>query len=822
MRTDSLRIIESGDGTLDELPVVSLSENERSENAISFTPSLLTSNRDVFMNTASFHFNIVRFRMRGYDAQWSSAFINGMPVNNPADGNIPWAYWTGLNDVTRNTQMVLALRAGDMDFGNIGTTVSMDMRAYKQREQTQFSYSLSNRSYSQRWMFSSSRGFNKKGWAYSISGSFRYAGEGYVPGTSYRGGSYYLGIDHKIKNGAVLSLVFFGAATENGRQSPVLEEIKSLAGTPRYNAYWGYQSGKKRNANMGRSHVPVLIMNYERQLDNHSSLLLSVGGMAGARSATALDWYNAPDPRPDYYRYLPSYQKDSVLKSAVANEISGDLSRLQVNWSQLYEINRNSFEATYDADGITGNTVRGKRSHYIIEERITGTRRLAMNMVYSNATAPGLGFTTGASLEWQQLHHYKKIDDLLGGEYYVDWNQFAEGNATVIQNDLNRPNRILHQGDEYGHNYAVTTTLAKVWAQWVIRKKKTDLFIAGKVIYTNYFRDGKVQTGLFPYNSLGRSRLHEYTNHALKAGITYKINGRKYLYFHASILSSAPFFDNVFVSPRTNDTEQENITSETIQTLEAGYIWNAPSVKMRFTGYFTKFSGGMNMLTFYHDGYRSFVNYALSGIDKLHFGGEYGAEMKLNSQFTLQLAAAVGRYYFANRQQVTVSADNDAYVAERGLIFSKNFRIAGSPQEAYSLGLSYQSSGAFYCNLSANYFRQQWLEFNPIRRTHSVLRNLAPGSEQWKSFIEQIVLPDQSSVDFSAGTSLRVKPGRSKKRHTLFCNLSISNLLDNRDIISGGYEQLRYDAVNNDVKKFPPKFFHAMGFNYSLNISMRW
>ncbi len=815
---DSLRVIESKDRLLNELPVVALNETEKSEDAIAYVPSLLGANRDVFMTTASFHFSIVRFRTRGYDSEWSNTLVNGIPMNNPEDGNTPWAYWGGLNDVTKNVQMVQGLRAGEMDFGNMGNTVSIDMRAFKQWAQTQFGYAVSNRSYTHRLMVSHSKGFNRRGWAWSVSGSLRYASAGYVPGTFYRGVAYYAAIDKKINENNLLSLVVFGSAVQNGKQSPVLQESADLFGTHYYNAYWGYQAGKKRNANTGSTHVPVMILTYDHRFNNHSSVFVSFAGVAGRKSATALDWYNAADPRPDYYRYLPSYQRDSLLRDKITETYKQNPSLQQINWNKLYDINKQSYTITSDANGVSGISIGGLRSHYILEERITGIRRFVLNSVYTAMIREGMSFMAGGSVQWQQLHYYKKINDLLGGEYYVDWNQFAEGDASVLQNDLNRPNRILRKGDEYGYNYRILTGMAKVWAQVTVTKKKIDLFAAAKFTYTCYLRDGLVRTGLFPDNSFGRSVLYEFPDPAFKIGVTYKINGRKYLYLHVGMLSRAPYSDNVFISPRTRDTEQENIRSEKVMGAEAGYIYNSPAIKLRWSGYVTRFTGGMNVLTFYHDVYRNFVNYGLTGINKLQFGTELGADIKLSPRFTIQAAAAIGRYYYTDRQVVAVSADNDAYITERGLIYAKNFRVAGTPQEAYAIGVAYQSVGSFYANITASYFRQQWLEFNPLRRTYPALAGIVPGTGQWEEVIQQTLLPDQYSVDLAAGASIRPKLG-GKTRKTILFFVSINNLLNKQDIISGGYEQLRFDAANPG--KFPPKFFYAMGLNFSVNCTLR-
>ncbi|MEO8174456.1 MAG: TonB-dependent receptor [Sediminibacterium sp.] len=808
-----------------DMPVIAMNESERSENNTPFLPSILYANRDVFMSVAGFHFSVARFRMRGYDGELFSTQINGMHMNNLDDGNTQWSLWNGLNDVTRNSQVVLGLRPGEQAFGNVGNMVSMDLRASKQRTQTQFSYSFANRSYTHRWMFTKSTAVTKKGWALSYSGSWRIADEGNTPGTYYKGASYFIAIDKRLREDHLLSLIFFGNLTENGKQGPVLEESVNMFGYD-YNPYWGYQSGQKRNANVGRGHQPVLLLTDEHRINNNTTLVTTVGCVTGKKSSTAMDWYKAPDPRADYYRYLPSYQTDEMLRLSVTEAIKNNSRLRQVNWDHLYEVNENSYETLQDVDGIAGNSFAGLRAHYLLEERVTGVRRLDIQSVYNTRLTNELVFSGGGSVQIQQTHYYKKINDLLGAEYSVDWNQFAErdfpDNAVAIQNDLDHPNRVIKTGDVYGYDYKVNSNKISAWAQITGTRKKIDFFSAIELSYTNYLRDGKMRNGLFPLNSLGRSEMNEFNNYFLKGGVTYKINGRKYLYLHGAVMSKPPLFDNVFISPRTRDTRQENIQNEKIKTMEAGYVVNAPRIKMRLSVYATAFADGMNILTFYHDAYGNFVNYALSGIDKLHYGSEFGMEYKLTNRFTVAAAASVGRYYYNSRQQVSVSADNDAYVLERALIYSQNFRVGGTPQEAYGSGISYQSqSGSFYLNLTGNYFRQQWLDFNPLRRTYAALENVVEGSEQWNRIISQTQLPAQYTVDLSGGANARIKLFRAKYKQTLVCNVSINNLLNKQDIISGGYEQLRFDTDTKNTAKFPPKYFYASGLNFSINCSLR-
>ena len=807
----------------DELPSIGFNENERIPSSYAL-PSLLTANRDVLLTMAGFHFNISRFRLRGYDASAFVTEMNGIPMNNPEDGITQWGLWGGLNDVTKNSQTSLGLRAADYSFGNTGSSNAIDIRASKQRVQTQIGYTFSNRSFSHRWIFTHSSGFNKKGWAYSVSGNFRFASEGYTPGTFYEGKSYFIGIDRKINHQHLFSFSIFGAPLVTGRQSPVLEESVQLAGTGYYNAYWGYQSGKKRNANIRSANQPVMILRYDHEIDNHTVWTTSIGYISGKRSDTGLDWYKAADPRPDYYRYLPSYQTDTSLGALLKETILANKNLLQVNWHHLYEVNRNSHAAIADVDGIPGNNMLGKRAHYIVEERISALRRFAINSVYHSLVSDGISFAGGISFQLQTTHQYKKVNDLLGADFYVDWNQFAErdfpDNTIAIQNDLHRPNRLLFRGDIFGYDYRVHTLVTKSWAQVAVSRRKVDYFISGEIAYTNYCREGRVTNGLFPDNSFGRSALNEFTGYAAKAGITYKINGRKYLFLHSGYFVKAPLFDNVFISPKTSDHRQEAIRAEKIFSLESGYTWNAPAVKLRMSGYLTLFSDRMNISSFYHDAYGNFVNYALSGIDKIHFGFESGADIRLSEKLSFSVAVAAGRYYYSNRQQLTVTADNNASVIDRGLIYIKNFRVGGTPQEAYGAGIHYQAGG-FYCNLSASYFRQQWLDFNPMRRTYDALQGVSPATDQWRSITAQMLLPEQYSMDLSAGSSIKVKLFSAKHRQLLLLNASIYNLLNNQQIISGGYEQLRFDAATKNIARFPPKFFYAMGLNFSFSLNLR-
>lgn len=827
--SDSTLVSDLKDNLLDNIPVVSLDENDLNDASSQNVSSVLTAGRDPYFNAASFNFNAVRFRIRGYDADMFSTYMNGIPMDNLDNGFTPWGLWGGLNDVMRNRDLSLGLRPNTFAFGDIGSTTNIDARASKQRKQTSVGYAISNRNYDHRMNLTHSTGLSKTGWAFTAAGSRRFADEGYIPGTYYNSNSYYLAVDKRFNNKNMLSLAVFGAPTENGRQGSSIVESQDLAGDHYYNPAWGYQNGKKRNANVGKTHQPYIILTHDLRFNNNTSLSTAFGYSFGERSGTGIDWYNAADPRPDYYRYLPSYQEDPNMAAQVAEKWRTDPSVRQINWDRFYDANRSSFETVKDVNGIIGNNVSGRRSHYIIEDRVINTNRISFNSVINTRVGDHIDITGGVVYQMQNNNYFKRVEDLLGGEFYVDLNQFAErdfpSNTTANQNNIDKPNRILKVGDKFGYDYDINIQKASSFVQSVLKFNKFDVFGAIEYSRTSFFRKGNVKNGLYPENSFGKSTANNFNNYAFKGGATYKMNGRNYFYVNGSVMTRAPLFDNAYISPRTRDALQDGISSERIQSIEYGYIHTSPNLKLRASGYYTRFKNGFNVISGYSDEFNTFVNYALSNIDKNHFGGEFGIEYRLTPTLTFNGAAGIGRYYFSSRQNMNVTVDNTNKVISSGVVNSKNFKIASTPHEAYTAGLSYRSPNFWFVTLSANYFDQMFLEFNPLRRITNAIDGLDITKPddfiKYRDIVYQTDWKSQYTIDFFGGYSWRLPKSLSiADRSFIAFNVGVNNITNNKNIITGGFEQLRID--NEDVNKFPPKLFYAYGINYFASVTYRF
>ena len=814
-------------GQQDNLPTISLSENDLQDSPNSTVAGVLSAARDPYMAATAFNFSAGRFRNRGYDNE-NLTLMNGIPVEDLSSSRTLFGTWAGLNDVTRSREATYGLNPSNYTYGSLDGSFNIDARASKQRKQFAISYANSNRTYDHRLMASYGTGLLKGGWAFSASLSRRSGDEGYVPGTFTDGWSWFASVEKRISTDHSLSLTHFGANTMTGRANPAIQEAYDLTGSNYYNPNWGYQNGEVRNARVARQQNPLTILSHEWRISSKAELETSIGYQYGTNALSGFDWFNAPDPRPDYYRNLPSYITDPAAAAIVADRWRTDQSVSQVNWERIYNTNQSSFDSVQNANGVDGLTVFGKRSRYIIEERVTDSKRFTVNSTYNQVVNDHLVISAGVLYQFQESDNYKRVKDLLGGEFYVDLNQWAQldfpDSVEAIQNNLDTPNRILKEGDRFGYSYLTTVTKTTGWAQAQFKFDRIDFFLAGRVDATKFFRTGKYRNGIFSENSLGDSEKQNFSTGGVKGGVTYKLNGRNYFFANAALESRAPLFENVFVSPRTRNDIIPDLVNEKISSFEVGYLLRAPKAKIRTTLFYTQFNDGYNTLSFWHEDFRTLVNYTLSNIDRRHIGLEFGTDVNLGKGLSANLAASIGQYYYTDRMSAVITQDNNAAVlAENETIYSKNFYFANGPQSAFSAGLYYRAKKFWSVSLTGNVFANNYVDFNPARRTVAGVDLLEDGPVR-ENIIDQQKADAQFTLDMFANKSWRVSDLINGFRRNTFLvlNLGISNILDNQEMIVTGFEQLRFDYTDKNPNKFPPRYYYGFGRTYFASIIVRF
>ena len=110
------------------------------------------------------------------------------------------------------------------------------------------------------------------------------------------------------------------------------------------------------------------------------------------------------------------------------------------------------------------NSITGNRSKYIIEEYRLDPRHFGLNSFGKYQLKENQQINFGLHVSRYMSKNYRLMNDLLGGDYWVDIDQFAEQDfedPNLAQNDLQEINRVVYNGDIFGYNYNIHFVASK-------------------------------------------------------------------------------------------------------------------------------------------------------------------------------------------------------------------------------------------------------------------------------------------------------------------------------------------------------------------------
>ncbi|MBU2995684.1 TonB-dependent receptor [Cellulophaga baltica] len=796
--------------------LITLTDAELHDDEVSSNSAgLLQATRDIFLNKAAFDFGQAFFRVRGYDSKQSKVLINGTEMNKFYDGRPQWNNWGGLNDVTRNQQFTNGLQASVYSFGGVLGVTNIDTRPSKMRSGLRLSSSASNRTYGARIMATYTAPISKKGLAYSISGSRRWSKEGYISGTLYDAYSFFGALEYKINDKNSFLFTSMLASNRRGRSSAITEEVFNLVGN-KYNPYWGIQNGKIRNSRERKIAEPIVMFNHFFETDK-LTLTTGVSYQTGENTRSRLGYYDAPNPDPTYYRYLPSFYLNSSLG---ANFLSANTAKVgfiknpQLNWNHIYTANSR------------------EKAAYVLYDDVIKDTKTSLSTVGNFTFNNQISLDFGLSYRKLKSKNYALINDLLGADYHEDIDTFSN-TLNDINSEINKT-----ENDIFNYNYTIRSNENNAFVQFKYELNKWKVFLSVNYKNTNHQRDGLYQNERFIDNSLGKSDKIKFSDYGIKTGLTYKLNGRNWLQANGAILNLAPTLQNVFINPRENNLTVPDLTSEKITTIDASYFLRFPKLTGRFTSFYTRFQNTTDINFFFVDtGVGSdFVQEVLTGLDKLHMGTELGLEYQLSPAVQLTAVAAVGKYVYANNPSVTINFDTSG--AEEDLINLegaialgeakiKDYKLAQGPQKAFALGINYRDPKYWWAGLTANYLANNYANISTITRTRSFYIDPETGQNFADATEENVnaLLAQKSLDNFYL---LNVVGGKSWLKNGKYISVfaSVSNVFD-AVFRTGGYEQSRngnYGQLKQDNlsgrPSFAPKYWYGYGRTYFLNFSI--
>ena len=810
----------------------------------------IVAKNDPFLNEVGFRFSPMRFRVRAYDNRYAQTYMNGLLLNDVEMGRFNYASLGGLNDATRNREGVDAYDFANFGVVGIGGGQSYNTRASQFAAGNKLSFSAANRNYVGRVLFTHASGLNENGWAYAASVGYRGATRGYIEGTFYNSAAYFFAVEKRFNTNHALSLLTYGAPTERGQQGASTEEAYWLANSHYYNPNWGYQNGKVRNSRVVNAFSPTTLLTWDWENDKHTSrLTTSLGHTYNMYSSTAIGWNgNAADPRPDYYKNLPSsvgnVWKDSRAASATSehnvedeaflydqwqllhNRWTSSKAARQMNWDEMYFVNQQQ------------NALGGDALYYQ-ERRHNDQNVLALSSTFNHTLDSRQKVALGVQLNSTQGMHYKTMADLLGGTRYIDIDKFAVNDygaqSPEAQNDLRQPNRQIKKGDRFGYDYNINVRKANLWGQYQYTTLHWTLHLSGNLESTTMGRDGFMENGRYQNNSYGKSGLAQFVSGGGKAEIAYSLTRNHRFALGLGANSQAPLARNAFVAPRAQNNFVDHLTNEDIYDADLSYAFRFGDVVGKVSGYYARFGRQVEQSAFYNDQRSTFTYLTMSGVSKVHYGLETAIDWQATSRLSFLLLASVGDARYTNNPfaQVSYEGMNPAELQKLNAVvnpvtkqpmplrvIAKNMRVGSTPLTALSFGAKY-SLGQWFFEASANYYDRVYVDFSPYRRLNSTYAGdghfyTATGTDAAgrSSFdvaqdevkqnggilfdakgneVESFAAAQEKfrggwMIDASIGRFIRLKRGRS-----LSINLSLQNINNNSNLRTGGYEQNRSD-----------------------------
>lgn len=835
------------------------------------TVGLLQSSQDVFNRIASFDLGFYWFRPRGIDGRTSENMMNGVSMVKSDNGNVDFSNWGGLNEIVRYPEISANHSPSEYAFGGASGVIYKNTKASEYRKGFQAVYSITNRNYRQRVSLRYTSGMSKSGWAFTLMGAKRWAEEGIQEGTFYDAYGTYLGIEKKFNNNHTITFNAFASPFRRSTSSPNTQEVYDYRGV-HYNSYWGWQDGEKRNERVRQGFQPVLMLQDFWKINKKSNLWTSVSYQFGKDKGSRLDWQNAPNPSPTYYRNLPSYiasLNPAVLtadpnnlgslsgaydayQSAVNLWQSGDPSLTQINWNRLYAKNM-------EQAPVTNYGVTGKRAIYFQVNDVSDDKIWNAATHYTYNFTDKSRFILNLSYQNYKSDLYREVKDLLGADFAYNRDPFAATNNPGTSGLFNEgeENVAKKVGDKIGYNYTFRRQEVKVNPGYKFSQGAFDVFVSGMFGYSSSNREGHFKHYLYAdSNTKGADK--NFWNYGLKGQIIYKINGRNFLVYNGAYFSQAPFLEDIFINPRLNSSVAPNLKNTIINANDLSYVVNTPFYKIRASVFLVDTQNETSVQRFFADGIQltdlgdtsgstdsntggqyvqsAFVTQVMSNVEKRNLGAEIGMDIKILPTLSFQGAASYGQYTYRNNPNVYFASDNIGIFSnglpytEFGKAYIKNYKQGGTPQTALSAGLRYSSPKYWWIGANWNFLDNNYLDPSALIRSESFVQNGNSGTPYYnideaglREILRQRKLPSAHFFNANVGKSWLFG------KYYLLISASVNNIFDNTKYITGGFEQSRYvkyDSFGEDFDRsqtlFSPKYWYTQGRSYFVNLQVRF
>ncbi len=734
--------------------------------------------------------------MRGFDNSNIAVMINGIPVNDPENGIVYWSNWASLADAASLIQSQRGIGSGKVASPSVGGTINIITKGIETRQGGSVSYGIGNDGF-QKKAIDVSTGLMDNGWSLTMKGG-QTSGDGYFQGGGFRVGDLFANVSKRLSPSHQLSLTAFGSAQEHYSRKDALtqsewERVRSLykveGDWTRYNPELGYNgNGQRKSTGLERFSNGMAFLNHVWQIAPQSSLSTSV-----------------------YYSFGKGYSHSGLADEDTYSEYdwySADYGELNMRFRAK--------DGTFDYSKIEGiNMASDRGSLLVLSNTIGNYGTYGLVSTYKNALSDRFDLTCGMDVRSYKALHQNTLDDLLGGEYYIDP---GRGDVSADNNPIATDTwkgAHLGIGDILYRDYDSHIVQEGGFAQLEYSGENVDAFVAGALNYSHYWRFDR----FYYAEDKARSGIAGFWGGNVKAGANYNIGRHHNVYANVGYVSRPPKFKGgVFMSATTSHTINERVANEKAASAELGYGFHGEVLDVALNGYIIEWLDKA-MAKRGKLGGQYYLN--MTGVNSRHVGFE--VEMKARPFRWLELTGMIsvgdwkwdsdnvkGYAYNLSGQAITSDGSATTPGAEDhawALINMKGIHVGGSAQTTAAIDAFFKPFRGFGIGGGYTFFDRNYAYYSLSGSNLSIGKEVFV-SEPWKA---------------PAGGSLDLRAIYAFKLGKLDASLigQINNVLDSH-YIEKAWNPSNVSAATKEVNPADVYMFYSLGRMWNVKFEIKF
>lgn len=763
-----------------------------------WVPGLLNAKASTIFSISNYYGWPIGWASRANERN-TQIIINGIDWHSSLPGFNARSVYMGLQEVLTKEQLVENFAYAENGFGNLHATQYFSSFSNAKTKQKKMNWTSANNARLGTLGLNWNTGRMKNNWV--VQTYLNYQQHTHTQASLGFAKAYTaaISLDKIIKANQNLNFLVWHKEAQQSKKSMVSKELTEITNDKEYNPTWGWYHGQAWYPNTRKMQSLNAQFTYLKQFLNGGFLQGSVGVLIGKQTERNLEWNGTKDPRPDYYKYLPSYYIDSNLQISILKRYQEHPLLLQLQGDALEKLNLSSKDGS---------------AYYIVNASNAKSYFLKMNWDYSHPIFKNANLDLHIHYSNESIYYYDQVDQLLGGKYFYNYNAWVddEGKADYNQFDMQHPNRKIQVNEKWGPNYRLLHHAIQSTNQFKWAMAKWEWSLSAQLGSSLYQRIGYQQNGLFPNASFGKSEWLQFPDWGLKGQGLYKISGRHYIRSILFQQAEAPAGKDLFLNPSLQQTVAPFLRPLENKGVDLQYMYRGVPLQSTLGFYTGSAEGIVGHHLFYHDFYHAFVYGAYGQSILKRMGVEWSLETLIKERLEFKVLTTYNHSVFVNEPLYQLLLVNNLFAVESGILRIKNLPASTSPNWVTAFSIASQISPRAKIGITGVAAYGRFVAYDYFRRSSLWLSKMG----DMQGCVVEVPKYDPA---FLLHLYMSSSHTFLKRNNNLRWVLNVKNVLNNRLPVWAA-EQARFDYINYRLQKFPVKYLFDQGLSISVQIQL--